>query len=93
MNATESGLDIGMIEKTAKLDNPNLVYSSAVKDALITTSKIIKPEKSKGQIFKENYGISKTFKRNMQKHGFNYNSQKSINEFRLFKQANKKNNF
>lgn len=43
------------------------------------------PEKSKGQIFKEKYGFSKTFKRNMQRNGFDPFSAEQRQAYRKFR--------
>lgn len=48
------------------------------------------PEKSKGQIFRDKYGITPTFKRNMYRNGFkNWKSKDEQDRYRVFRQAKK----
>lgn len=51
-------------------------------DTAVETEVVVVPEKSKGQLFKEKYGYSKTMKRNMLK-----NKCSSIEEYRALRRA------
>lgn len=56
-----------------------------IRSAMESSPVVLKLEKklSKGQIFKQMHGISKTMKRNMAKHGLSiYNYSDSLNEYR-----------
>lgn len=71
------------VKKFKKQADENIFASKVNKN---NKEKKEEPEKSKGQLFKEKYGFSKTFKRNCQKAGYDPYNIEGRNAYRHHRQ-------